>query len=100
MNDRVSIALLKRLASYEGVPCTYWNRRDTEEIAFSRCALEEVLNRVFDRPWIPASETIEEFALRMEFYKSTAVTDDQNRIFSVAAETAWKLLKTVKELEK
>lgn len=100
MNERAIMALMRMLNMYEDVPYLDWPQHEAEEIAFSRCAIEEVLQLIWDHPWTLASETIEGFALKMEFYKNSSVTDDQKRIFSVLAETAGEVLQEIKLLEK
>lgn len=94
------MALMRMLNMYEDVPRLDWPQHEAEEIAFSRCAIEEILQLVWDHPWTLASETIEDFALKMKFYKEASVTDDQKRIFSVLAETAWEVLQEIEPLEK
>ena len=42
---------------------------ELEEFAFSRCAIEEILQLIWDHPWTLASDIIEDFVLKMEFYK-------------------------------
>lgn len=101
MNERVIDSLLRTLLDgCNDIPRSDWPRHEAEEIAVSRCTLEEALAQIWDHPWTPASETIEQFASRMEEYEATAVTEDQSRIFSIATETAWELYEMVKELEK
>lgn len=100
MNERAIMALMQMLGMYDDVPRSDWPQHELEEIAFSRCAIEEVLQLVWDHPWTLASDTIEDFALKMELYKDSSVTDDQKRIFSVLVETAWEVLQKIEPLEK
>ena len=88
------------LDAYENIPRP-WElaQHEAEEIAFSRCAVEEILQLVWDRPWTLASDTIENFALKMDSYKDSSVTDEQKRVFSVLAETAWEILQEIEPLE-
>ena len=99
MNERAIMALIRMLDFYEDVPRLDWPRHEAEEIAFSRCALEEVLQLVWDHPWTLASETIERFAESMEDYEASSTTNIQRRIFSISAETAWEILEKIKMLE-
>lgn len=100
MNERAIVYLTQMLDCYENIPYLDWPQHELEEFAFSRCAIEEVLQLVWDHPWTLASDTIEDFALKMELYKDSSVTDDQKRIFSVLAETAWGVLQEIEPLEK
>lgn len=94
MNERAIMALMRMLDFYK----LDWPYH--EKISFSRCALEEILQQVWDHPLILASEIIERFAERMEDYKASSETNDQRQIFSVSADTAWKILKEIQSLEK
>ena len=100
MNERAIMALMRMLDVYEDVPRLDWPRCEAEEIAFSRCAIEEILQLVWDHPWTLASDIIEDFALRMELYKNLSVTDEQKQIFSVLADTAWEVLQKIEPIEK
>ena len=99
MNERAIMALMKMLDMYEDTPRLDIPQHELEEIAFSRCAIEEILQLVWDHPWTLASDTIEDFALKMELYKDSSVTDEQKRVFSVLAETAWEILQEIEPLE-
>lgn len=99
MNERAIMALMKMLDMYEDAPYLDLPQHELEEIAFSRCAIEEILQLVWDHPWTLASDTIEDFALKMELYKDSSVTDEQKRVFSVLAETAWEILQEIEPLE-
>jgi len=99
MNERAIMALMKMLDMYEDTPRLDFPQHELEEIAFSRCAIEEILQLVWDHPWTLASDTIEDFALKMELYKDSSVTDEQKRVFSVLAETAWEILQEIEPLE-
>lgn len=100
MNERAIMELMRRLNLYENVPRYDWPLHEAEEIAFSRCAIEEMLRLVWDNPYSLASDTIENFAFKMDCYKASAVTDEQKLIFSVLAETAWEVLQEIESLEK
>lgn len=100
MNERAIITLNRMLEMYEDAPYFDWPQHELEEVAFSRCAIEEILQLVWDHPWTLASDTIENFALTMELYKHSSVTDDQERIFSVSEETALEVLQEIESLEK
>lgn len=100
MNERAIMALMRMLDLYEDVPYLDWPQHEAEEIAFSRCAIEEILQLVWDHPWTLASETIENFAEEMEVYRDSSVTDEQRRIFSVMAETALEVYQEIEPLDR
>lgn len=99
MNERTLMAMVSILDGY-AEPHSDWPQHEAEEIAFSRCAVEEMLNEVWDHPWTLASDTIEQFAIKLEAFAVTAITEKQQRIFMIAAETAWGLLEDIKEVER
>lgn len=99
MNERVILALLSLLRDYEKPIGLDWPEQKKEEVIFSHWALDEIFNLVWDHPWTLASETIENFARKLEVYAATAVSKDQKRIFTVAAETAWQTLDEIYPLE-
>ena len=100
MNERAIVYLTQMLDCYENIPYLDWPQHELEEFAFSRCAIEEILQLIWDHPWTLASDIIEDFVLKMEFYKKSSVTDDQERIFSVSEETALEVLQEIESLEK
>ena len=99
MNDRALLAIVAALDEHEEAPGIDWPDHEKEDITFSRWALEEILNLVWDHPWTLASETIERFGLTMMQFASTSVRRDQKRIFSIAADTAFDFLEEIKEVE-
>lgn len=100
MNDRALLAIVSALDGYTEPPGLDWPDHEKEEVTFSRWVLEEILNLVWDHPWTLASDTIEKFAWKLELYAATAVTEEQKRIFDVAAETAYEFLEEIKEVER
>lgn len=99
MNERAIMFLTRMLDCYENIPYLDWPQHELEEFAFSRCAIEEILQLIWDHPWTLASDIIEDFALKMELYKGSSVTDEQKRVFSVLAETSWEILQEIEPLE-
>jgi len=99
MNERAILAIIRALDDYSEGPRLDWPDHEKEEVTFSRWAVDEILSLVWDHPWTLASETIEEFALKLEVWSAMAVTEDQKRIFAVAAETAWELLEDIENVE-
>lgn len=100
MNERAIMVLTQLLERYEDAPRGNWPKHEAEEIAFSRCAIEEILQLVWDHPQSLASDIIEDFAVRMEVYKESSVTDEQKRVFSVLTETTWEVFQEIEEIEK
>ncbi len=99
MNERALFHLFAVMEQYEDAPYSDWPQHEAEEISFSKWATLEITQQVWDQPWTIASETIEKFALKMEVFAATSMTDVQSRIFKIAAETAWSLLESIQEIE-
>lgn len=87
MNEQAILFLMEVLNGFEEPPRSDWPRHEAEEVSFSRWAVEELLQQVWDHPWTLASETVERFAAKLGLYAETCVTDQQHRIFRIAAET-------------
>lgn len=100
MNERAIMALSAMLDMYETIPRGDCPQHEAEELAFSRCAIEEMLTLIWDHPWTLASEIIENFLLTMQLYRTEAVTDEQRRVFSISTETALEILEEIEALEK
>lgn len=100
MNERAIMFLMSVLNDLEDPPRSDWPRHEIEEVTFSRWALEELLQQVWDHPWTLASEITEKFAMKMDIYAQTCITEDQRRIFRIASETVWEFLTEIEELEK
>lgn len=77
-------------------PEIYWSKHWFEEVCFTRWAAEELLNAVLDHPMVPAEDTIEEFAIKMEAYSYLSDGTDAKRIFSIAAKTSWEIIEKVR----
>lgn len=100
MNERAILFLMSVLNGFEESPRSDWPQHEAEEVTFSRWALEELLQDVWDHPWTLASETLEKFASKMELFSETCNTDAQHRIFKIAAETVWEFLDDIKAIER
>lgn len=100
MNERVIMFLMSVLDGLEDPPRSDWPQHEIEEVTFSRWALEELLQQVWDHPWTLASETTEQLAMKMDIYAQTCATEDQHRIFRIASDTIWEFLSEIEELEK
>ncbi len=101
MNEKAYTVMLTWIDSFEE-SCVDWGNlteQEYEEIIFSKWALEEMLQLVWDRPWTPATETVLKFGLTMLDCASKACTDEQKKIFQQAAATAWELLENIEEVE-
>jgi hypothetical protein len=100
MNERAVMELMEILDGYEEPIGRDWPEHEQQDATFSHWAIDEILNLVWDHPWTPASDTIENFALKLEFFIAESKSEEQRRIFAIAAETAWEILETIKEVEK
>lgn len=67
MNERAILFLMSVLNGFEEPPRSDWPQHEAEEVTFSRWALEELLQDVWDHPWTLASETLEKFASKWSF---------------------------------
>lgn len=65
MNERAILFLMEVLNGFEEPPRSDWPRHEAEEVSFSRWAVEELLQQVWDHPWTLASETVERFAAKL-----------------------------------
>lgn len=99
MNDLALNAITDALKNCVDIPRLIWPECEKAEITFSKWALEESLLLVWDHPFTPASETIETFATKLGIYAEMAVTEEQNLIFNIAADTVWTILDEIKRLE-
>lgn len=101
MNERALLTIVAALGCYNERPYDRsYSDAEKEEITFSHWAIDEILNLVWDHPFVLASDTVEEFTLKLQIYAITSVTEDQKRIFTIAANTALKLLEEIKEVER
>lgn len=100
MNERALMVIMSILEDFTEPPRSDWPQHEAEEFTFSKWAIEEMLNLVWDHPWTLASETIEQFAVKLGVYAITSRTENQKRIFTIASETAWGLLEDIKEVER
>ena len=101
INERALLAIVAAIEEYPN-DRPYNNScpdHEKEVITFSRWALEEILNLVWDHPWTLASDVVENFALQCQIYELSSELPDQKRIFSIAAKTALELLEDIKEAE-
>ena len=94
-NDQALFLILGTLKRCPKLPGLSWPEDEKEKVTFTHWALEEALLLVWDHPWEAASEIIEGLAAKMEMFAKKALTEDQHRIFSIAAETFYQLLEDV-----
>lgn len=100
MNDKSLLLIVSILSSYPERPYdSLWPDHEKEEVTFSKWALTEMLDLIWDHPWELASETVWNFEVRCRFYIEASVTDDQKRIFTIAAQTANDLFEEIKRIE-
>lgn len=99
MNEKALSIILTWLDGYEEEkPDPDWPQQEYEECIFSKWALGEILELVLDNPWTSANVTVLEFAMQMLVYAGSAGTDGQERIFRIAATTAFELLENIEEV--
>ena len=101
MNERALLTIVAALRCYQECPYDNdWPESEKAEFTFSQWALNEILEMVWDHPFVLASDTVERFLLKLQLYSIASVTDEQKRIFNIAEKTASKILEQIKEVEK
>lgn len=100
-NELALLTIVAALSYFQECPYDIsWTDQEKEEATFSRWMLNEMLDIVWDNPWQLASDTIKNLILKLQLYVKTSKTQDQIRIFSIAAETASEILEKITEVEK
>lgn len=95
-NDMAVMSLIEFL--YEtGEPEVYWPQHWFEEVSFTRWAAGELITAIMDHPMVPAMDTIEEFAIKMEAYHALSDGTKAEQIFFTAAEFAYETLELFRE---
>lgn len=102
MNEKAYDVILTWLEGFDESYIDFDNltEQEHEEVIFTKWAIEEILQLVWDHPWTLASETVLRFGLEMTECVAKAATDEQRRMFQIALNTAWELLESVEEVEK
>ena len=57
MNEAAVRTIIEYLENSDA-PELYWPQQWFEEVSFSRCAAEELINAILDHPMAPAKDTI------------------------------------------
>lgn len=84
--------LMAYINDYYCEPPHMWHVGLFEEMTYSRWAALEIANRLMDRPLDPPEDVVSDFLLRVALYSQVAKTPDQQRIFSIAEDTAEDIL--------
>lgn len=74
-----------------------WHEQLFEEMTYSRWAAGEILDRIMDRPIDPPEDVVSDFLLRVSLYSQVAKTPAQQRIFSIAEDTAEDILQFISQ---
>ena len=100
MNEQALFIIASTLGQFPDLPYDdSWPEAEKAELTFSKWALGELLNLIWEHPFTPASETIETFVFKAQIYEAVSQIPDQKQIFSIAAKTAQELLTHIKEVE-
>lgn len=85
-----SNAALEQILRYIRFPDCKWTGsfRHSEEVAISRWAAEEIMNKVISDMNAPASEFAWDFYTLMVKFAQSDCTDKQRKVFRIAADTA------------
>jgi len=97
MNDRAMQIILDYLEKDSEPPESWMSEQDFEELSLARWAAGELLNAIWDAPFLAAKDTVEEFAIKMELFALMSDSCPTRRIFLAAAQTAAELLELIEE---
>ena len=92
MSTEAAQKLMAYIEDYYCQPPFVWHERLFEEMSYSRWAALEIVERLMDRPLDPPEVVVEDFLLRVMLYSQVAKTPTQQRIFSIAEDTAEDIL--------
>lgn len=98
MNERAYFLIVDWLSGEE--PDRDWPVEEYEEVVYSRWTFEEILQLILDHPLELASTMALRFCTEMIQCMENASTDEQKRIFRIAAQSAWEALESIEEVEK
>ena len=73
-------------------PPSTWCSGLFEEMTYSRWAALEIVELLMDRPLDPPEDVVSDFLLRVALYSQVAKTPIQQRVFSIAEDTAEDIL--------
>jgi len=97
VNDKAIKIILDYVEKESEPPELWMSEQDFEELSLARWAAGELLNAVWDAPFLSAKDTVEEFIIKMETYALMSAQHSMRRIFSIAAQTAVELLEIIEE---
>lgn len=92
MSTEAAQKLLAYIEDYYCAPPFAWHKQLFEEMTYSRWAALEIVERLMDHPLDPPETVVEDFLLRVALYSQVAKTPTQQRIFSIAEDTAEDIL--------
>ena len=92
MGTEAAEKLLAYIDEYYCEPPFVWHTQLFEEMTYSRWAAFEILGRILDRPFDPPEDVVSDFLLRVALYSQVVKTPTQQRIFSIAEDTAEDIL--------
>ena len=84
--------LMRYIDEYYVEPPLFWHKELFEEMSYSRWAAFEILRLIMDNPFEPPDEVVEKFLLKVALYAQVAKEPIQQRIFSIAEDTAEDIL--------
>lgn len=80
------------IEDYYCEPPFFWHERLFEEMSYSRWAALEIVGRLMDRPLDPPEDVVGDFLLWVSLYSQVVKTPIQQRMFSIAEDTAEDIL--------
>lgn len=96
-NDIVLQSLYDYLDSTDGeLTVDLLSDQEFEEVSVARWTAAEVAEAIVDHPFNDPEDILENFALKMMYFRANAEDRPSERIFAIAAETALEWLDIIK----
>lgn len=98
MDNDIALMSLAEFLYETGEPEVYWPQHWFDEISFKRWAAGELMEAIMNHPTVPAMDTIEEFAIKMQAYwASSGECTKAEKIFKYATDFAYEALDIFRE---
>lgn len=99
MNESAIQAILAYRDEHLFEPEMNWPKYWFDQRSYSRWSANEILKFIIDRPFTPAVEIVEDFALKMEHLLYVSEDKASSSIFSIARDTAADILDIFRAME-
>lgn len=98
MNELEVRAIRTYISEFLFEPQVNWPQLYFDERCYSIWAANEILQRILDHPFIPASKIIDEFAIKCSYFACFTENATANFIFSVALDVADDILDVLRAM--